>query len=86
MSSVSLPPSLPRAARLPINRCNLPAVILGSLTFQRHPVPLKLDGVEELHRPLFEALARLEDADERAQAFMSHMDATFSLTDRKSVV
>lgn len=80
MSSVSLPPSLPRAARLPINRCNLPAVILGSLTFQRHPVPLKLDGVEELHRPLFEALARLEDADERAQAFMSHMDATFSLT------
>lgn len=72
-------PSLPRAARLPINRCNLPAAILGSLTFQRHPAPLKLDGVEELHRPLFECLDRLDEATERAGMFMAHMDAAFSL-------
>ena len=45
---LSSPPSLPTWARLPINRCNLPAAILGSLTYQRHPVPLKLDGVEDL--------------------------------------
>jgi NAD+--dinitrogen-reductase ADP-D-ribosyltransferase len=50
------PDSLPGSARLPINRCNLPASILGSLSYQRHPVPLKLDGVEELHRSLFAAL------------------------------
>ena len=71
--------SLPRAVRLPINRCNLPAEILGSLTYQRHPTPLKLDGVEELHRRLFERLAVLATQAERAESFMAHMDATFSL-------
>lgn len=71
--------SLPRAVRLPINRCNLPAAILGSLTYQQHPVALKLDGVEELHRPLFERLAALDDPAERADQFMAHMDAAFSL-------
>ena len=73
-------PTLPRAARLPINRCNLPAVILGSLTYQQHPVPLKLDGVEDLHHGLFALLDGLADAGTRAQAFMAHMDAAFSLT------
>ena len=73
-------PSLPRHARLPINRCNLPAVILGSLTFQRHPVPLKLDGVEDLHRGFFTMLDTLEDPGERARAFLAHMDAAFCLT------
>jgi len=72
-------PSLPRAARLPINRCNLPADILGSLTYQRHPVALKLDGVEELHRALFMLLQSLADPGERARAFIAHMDAAFSL-------
>jgi len=72
-------PSLPRSVRLPINRCNLPAAILGSLTFQRHPAPLKLDGVEELHRALFERLAASDDPDERAGVFIAHMDAAFSL-------
>ncbi len=73
------PDSLPGSARLPINRCNLPAAILGSLSFQRHPVPLKLDGVEELHRSLFAALDALSDPHQRAQLFMTHMAAEFSL-------
>ena len=73
--------SLPRAVRLPINRCNLPAAILGSLTFQRHPVALKLDGVEELHHLLFSRLTALNDPGERAAMFMAHMAATFSLDD-----
>ncbi len=72
-------PSLPRTVRLPINRCNLPAAILGSLTFQRHPTALKLDGVDELHRGLFQRLHGLDDAGERAGVFMAHMDAAFSL-------
>ena len=72
-------PTLPRAARLPINRCNLPAVILGSLTYQRHPVPLKLDGVEDLHRGFFGMLDTINEPGERANAFMAHMDAAFSL-------
>ena len=73
------PESLPRGARLPINRCNLPAAILGSLTYQRHPVPLSLDGVMELHRDLFLRLDREADAAARARLFMAHMAAEFSL-------
>lgn len=72
-------PSLPRPVRLPINRCNLPAAILGSLTYQQHPVALKLDGVEELHRALFSYLEKLEDTAERARVFTAHMAAAFSL-------
>jgi NAD+--dinitrogen-reductase ADP-D-ribosyltransferase len=71
--------SLPRAVRLPINRCNLPAAILGSLTFQQHPVALKLDGVEALHHGLFARLSELTDSRERAVVFMAHMNAAFSL-------
>jgi NAD+--dinitrogen-reductase ADP-D-ribosyltransferase len=73
------PDSLPCGARLPINRCNLPASILGSLSYQRHPVPLKLDGVENLHRSLFDALDALPDPGQRAQLFMAHMAAAFCL-------
>jgi len=71
--------ALPRAARLPINRCSLPAAILGSLTYQRHPVPLALDGVLELHEGLFRRLDQVAEPEERAALFMAHMDAEFSL-------
>jgi NAD+--dinitrogen-reductase ADP-D-ribosyltransferase len=70
---------LPRAARLPINRCNLPPGILGGLTFQRSPVALELDGVRDLHRGFFALLDTLDDAAERAQAFALHMNASFYL-------
>ncbi len=70
---------LPRSVRLPINRCNLPAAILGSLTYQQHPVALRLDGVEEVHRQLFDLLQAADDPAQRARAFMAHMAATFSL-------
>jgi NAD+---dinitrogen-reductase ADP-D-ribosyltransferase len=72
-------PSLPTWARLPINRCNLPAVILGSLTFQRHPTPLALDGVAEFHTDLFELLDRTEAATERARLFRDYTAAHFCL-------
>ena len=75
----TMSPSLPRAVSLPVNRCNLPAAILGSLTFQRHPAPLKLDGVEELHRQLFARLAELDSGGERAGVFTAHMNAAFCL-------
>jgi NAD+--dinitrogen-reductase ADP-D-ribosyltransferase len=75
----SLTIALPRAARLPINRCNLPADILGGLTFQRHPVPLELDNVAQLHHGLFALLDKLDDMQERAHAFSMHMNAAFYL-------
>ncbi len=74
-------PTLPRAARLPVNHCNLPADILGGLTFQRSPVPLELDGVHQLHRRLFAMLDKIDDAKERADAFTMHMNASFYLDD-----
>lgn len=70
---------LPRSARLPINRCNLPADILGGLTFQRSPVALQLDGVRELHRGFFALLDTLKDVQQRAEAFALHMNACFYL-------
>ncbi len=72
-------PTLPAWARLPINRCNLPAVILGGLTFQQHPTPLKLDGVEELHANLFALLDTIDDPAERARVFRAGLDAHFCL-------
>jgi len=67
--------------RRPINRCSLPAEALASLAFQLAPVPLELDGVLPLHRPLFERLTDLDDADARAQLFGSYVGAHFLLDD-----
>lgn len=72
-------PRLPRHARQPINRCNLPADILGSLTFQQHPSPLRLDGVAELHRELFTTLAGLATLAERARRFEDYLTVHFRL-------
>jgi NAD+--dinitrogen-reductase ADP-D-ribosyltransferase len=79
ISRTVLPIPLPREARLPINRCSLPAAILGSLTYQRHPVPLALDGVVDLHKALFKRMDQESDPIERAGLFMRHMVAEFSL-------
>ena len=70
--------TLPREARLPINRCNLPAVVLGSLTFQHYPAELLLDGVAELHRNLFQ---RLEAAapEARGDVFRDYLTVHFRL-------
>lgn len=70
---------LPRDARLPINRCSLPAVILGSPTYQRHPTPLFIDGVAELHSDLFRRLEAVEDAAQRAEIFQDYVTVHFLL-------
>jgi NAD+--dinitrogen-reductase ADP-D-ribosyltransferase len=72
-------PKLPRHACQPINRCNLPASILGGLTFQRAPTALAIDGVAALHRPLFNLLNDIEEVQERAVRFVGYMTAHFSL-------
>ncbi|MBK1717675.1 NAD(+)--dinitrogen-reductase ADP-D-ribosyltransferase [Thiocystis violacea] len=72
-------PSLPASARQSINRCNLPAVILGSLTFQQHPVVLEIDGIRDFHASLFRTLETLAEPVERAQRFMDYMTVRFLL-------
>jgi NAD+--dinitrogen-reductase ADP-D-ribosyltransferase len=70
---------LPRHTRLPVNHCNLPAFILGSLTFQQHPVPLHLDGVEQLHAELFRSLDPIDDGGQRSENFQDYMRSGFLL-------
>jgi NAD+---dinitrogen-reductase ADP-D-ribosyltransferase len=77
--------SLPAYSRLPINRCNLPALILGSLTFQQHPVALTLDGVHEIHKQLFDDLTAITDWQLRATIFMDYMRASFLLDNPEQV-
>ncbi|MBI5901559.1 MAG: NAD(+)--dinitrogen-reductase ADP-D-ribosyltransferase [Rhodocyclales bacterium] len=72
-------PRLPAQTRQPINRCNLPAAILGGLTFQLHPAPLSIDGIADLHKPLFALLDDTGAADERATHFRRYMDHHFHL-------
>jgi NAD+---dinitrogen-reductase ADP-D-ribosyltransferase len=72
-------PTLPGSARLSINRCNLPAVILGSLTFQRHPVPLAIDGVRDFHADLCRRLDQVPDHRVRAERFVDYMTVRFCL-------
>jgi len=71
--------ALPPSARLPLNRCNLPAAVLGGLTFNAHPCALTLDGVHALHRPLFTMLDDMDEAQERRQGFVHYMAEHFSL-------
>lgn len=70
---------LPKSALLPINRCNLPASILGSLIFQRHPTQLFIDGVLQLHAQLFITLDQIATPKERALNFQDYMKASFLL-------
>ena len=72
-------PALPANARQSLNRCNLPAAILGSLTFQKRPSRLVLDGVAELHRELFRMLDEHQEAPARAQVFHDYMTVHFRL-------
>lgn len=70
--------SLPRDARLTINRCNLPAVVLGSLTYQKYPAPLLLDGVAEFHGDLFRRLA-VASPEAHAEVFRDYLTVNFRL-------
>jgi NAD+--dinitrogen-reductase ADP-D-ribosyltransferase len=72
-------PTLPVTARHSLNRCNLPAQILGSLTFQQHPSPLTIDGVAELYATLFVALDEMASTEERARYFINYMSVRFRL-------
>jgi len=72
-------PTLPASARLSLNRCNLPAAILGGLTYQAHPVPLELDGIHALYADLFAALADTGSHAERARRFLEYRTVHFRL-------
>jgi len=76
---MSKTPILPKSARLPINRCNLPSIILGSLRFQDQPDNLYIDGVHELHKDFFSLLKDAYNAMTRATLFKDYMTIHFRL-------
>lgn len=72
-------PALPGHAALSLNRCNLPARVLGSVAFQKAPQWLWLDGVMELHQAFFHSLKPFEKAATRASCFRDYMSSCFLL-------
>jgi NAD+--dinitrogen-reductase ADP-D-ribosyltransferase len=71
--------TLPPAARLSLNRCNLPTEALASFAFQLAPQAIELDGVLPLHRALFRHLDDETDLAARVRLFRSYMSAHFML-------
>ena len=70
---------LPTFAGSALNRCNLPAKILGGQTFQQHPVTLTIDCVAELHVEFFQAIDEISCTDERTLHFRQYMCSAFLL-------
>lgn len=71
--------ALPDDAQLPINHCNLPASIIGGLTYQTHPAPLYIDSVKTLYHDLFLLLNKGASHEERARIFQDYMTVRFRL-------
>jgi len=70
---------LPYEAKKPVNRCNLPADVLGDISFQNHPKPLCIDGVAQLHKHFFLEIAKESESLERSRLFTQYMSDYFSL-------
>jgi NAD+--dinitrogen-reductase ADP-D-ribosyltransferase len=71
--------SLLASACRSLNRCNLPALVLGSLACQAHPISLEIEGVHALHAELFTVLTNIGSHTERARRFMDYMTVHFRL-------
>ncbi|MDY0190580.1 MAG: NAD(+)--dinitrogen-reductase ADP-D-ribosyltransferase [Desulfuromonas sp.] len=66
-------------AMLALNRCNHPPWVIASHYFNADPKRLEIQGVERTHKFLFQRLAAIDDAAERAQQLYDYMDVTFQL-------
>jgi len=73
--------TLPTSAQLTINHCNLPAAIIGGLSYNEFPVPLFIDGVHALHKNLFIFLDKIKTFEERRTLFYNYMQTHFQLDD-----
>lgn len=71
--------ALPVFAHTSLNRCNVPASILGSHTYQQNPIPLKLDCVMELHAKFFQSITPIQSIEQRSLLFREYMACAFLL-------
>ena len=62
---------------LPVNRCDQPPWVIASPHFNRHPLPLEIQGVRRAHRSFFSRLERLVDPVERQRCFRDYIDLVF---------
>lgn len=70
---------LPKFAYTSLNRCNVPASILGCYDYQQKPIKLSLDCVAELHAQFFESIETIADAEIRSHHFRQYMCSAFLL-------
>ncbi|WP_342395128.1 NAD(+)--dinitrogen-reductase ADP-D-ribosyltransferase [Rhodoblastus sp. 17X3] len=61
------------------NLVGLPTEFLASCDYNDAPLPLRISGVREFNRDLFEMLGEAENAAEAAQAFTLYMNAMFGI-------
>jgi NAD+--dinitrogen-reductase ADP-D-ribosyltransferase len=61
------------------NHCNLPPWVIASRHFNDNPQPLELGGVRQANRFLFQRLAGIDSATERAMVFHDYMSVKFQL-------
>ena len=62
---------------LPVNRCDQPPWVIASPRFNRHPLPLEIQGVRRAHQSFFSRLERLADPAGRQRCFRDYIDLVF---------
>lgn len=61
------------------NRCNLPPWAIASVDFQDNPRDIEIEGVRQTDRRLFDKLASIGVAEERARVFHEYLSVKFRL-------
>jgi NAD+---dinitrogen-reductase ADP-D-ribosyltransferase len=77
-------PSPEPPAKAGTGRCNIPAFVLASQTFQDNPSQIEILGVREAERALFDRLDAIEDPELRREAFHDYMAGRFQIDPRRS--
>ena len=62
---------------LPVNRCDQPPWVIASPRFNRHPLPLEIQGVRRAHQSFFSRLESLADPAGRQRCFRDYIDLVF---------
>ncbi len=64
---------------LSVNLCEHPPWVIASPRFNRHPLPLEIQGVRRTHRSLFDRLDALADPAARVRRFRDYMGMVFRI-------
>lgn len=67
------------------NLVGVPTGLLASAAFNDYPLPLRINGVREMNKALFEMLAGAASPEEASEAFQSYMGAVFGLDSEQRV-